>query len=69
MTMHHNQFSAKRSFACNTPTKICTNGSRDDLMFTDVSGVLFVFEELDLDWSSSAEGWQGTCSRYCKMTS
>ena len=49
MTMHHNQFSARRSFASNTPTKICTNGSRDDLMFTDVSGVLFVFEELDLD--------------------
>ena len=54
--MYHNQFSVQRSFASSTPTKVCINGSRDDLMVTDVSGVLFVFEELGLDGSSSAEG-------------
>ena len=54
--MHHNQFSINRSFASSTPTKVCTNGSRDDLMVTDVSSVSFVFEELGFDGSSSAEG-------------
>ena len=54
--MHHNQFIVQRSFESSTPTKVCTNGSRDDLMVTDISGVLFIFEELGLDGSSSVEG-------------